>query len=241
MTGIERVELETAYVLQAKPYRETSQLLEVMTRSYGRIGLVARGVRGRRSRWGGVLEPFQPLRLSWSGRGTLYTLRTAEPAQPPELLQGEALLSAFYMNELLLRFLTRRDPHPDLFVHYSAALAGLAVGQPSEPVLRRFELALLAEVGYGLSVAREAETGRPLDPDGLYGYVPDAGPVRVQAGGTLVFTGSQLLAIAAGEFPDAGTLRLAKCLLRQLLEQHLGDQPLRTRQVLTAMRRSAGA
>ncbi|HHQ14302.1 MAG TPA: DNA repair protein RecO, partial [Chromatiales bacterium] len=239
VTGIERVEVETAYVLQARPWRETSQLLEVMTRLHGRIGLVARGARGRRSRWSGVLEPFQPLRLSWSGRGTLYTLRAAEPARPPELLQGDALLSAFYMNELLLRFLTRRDPHPDLFVHYSAALAGLAAGQASEPVLRRFELALLAEVGYGLSVAHEAETGKPLDPDGLYGYVPDAGPVPVQAGEALVLTGSQLRAIAAGEFPDASTLQLAKRLLRQLLEQHLGDRPLRTRQVLTAMRRSA--
>ena len=242
MSGIERVELETAYILQARPWRETSQLLEVMTRWHGRIGLVARGVRGRRNRWGGVLEPFQPLRLSWSGRGTLCTLRSAEPASPPGMLCGEALLSAFYMNELLLRFLTRRDPHPDLFVHYSAALGSLATGDSPEPVLRRFELALLAETGYGLTVAQEAGSGRPLDPEAMYAYVPDAGPVRMNsAGNALVLTGAQLLAIAAGEFSDAGTLQLAKRLLRQLLEPHLGDRPLHTREVLTSMRRSAGA
>ena len=238
MTDIDRAELEAAYVLHARPYRETSQLLEVLARQHGRIGLVARGARGKRPRWGSALQPFQPLRLSWSGRGTLCTLRAAEPAAPPLALRANQLMSAFYVNELILAFTTRGDPHPELFAHYTAALTGLAAAEFAEPVLRAFEVALLTEIGYGLITDREVAGDAPVRPDALYEYVPDRGPVPAgQGGGGLQLTGRQLQAVGRASFEDPVVLRLAKGLLRAVLQHHLGDRELRTRQVLSAMQR----
>ncbi|MDJ0928302.1 MAG: DNA repair protein RecO [Gammaproteobacteria bacterium] len=238
MTDIDRAELEAAYVLHARPYRESSQLLEVLARHHGRIGLVARGARGKKPRWGSALQPFQPLRLSWSGRGTLCTLRSAEPAAPPLRLGADRLMSAFYLNELILAFTTRGDPHPELFAHYTAAVTDLATADFPEPVLRAFEVALLTEIGYGLITDREVAGDVPVTAAGLYEYVPDRGPVPAgQGGGSLQLTGRQLQAIGRAAFDDPVVLRLAKGLLRSVLQHHLGDRELRTRQVLAAMQR----
>lgn len=236
----ERVELEAAYILHTRPYRETSQLLEVLGRKHGRLGLVARGARGPRARWRAVLQPFRPLHLSWSGRGTLYTLRNAEPAAPPAPLQGRRLMSAYYLNELLLGFTTRGEPHPELFAHYTAALAGLAEADDAELPLRHFELALLTETGYGLDAERDAVHGAPIDPEQRYAYQPERGavPVDRDEGERVVLTGASLRAIAAGSFRGADDQRLAKRLLRQLLDHHLGHRPLQTRRVYAEMRRS---
>ena len=234
----ERVDLQAAYILHGRPYRETSQLLEVLTRSHGRIGLVARGARGPKGRWRALLQPFQPLHLSWSGRGLLFTLRNAEPAAPPPPLSGQRLLSAYYLNELLLGFTTRGDPHPELFAHYAAALTGLVAEESAEVPLRRFELALLNEAGYGLDAARDAQNGAPIDPDQRYIYQPERGavPVTGDRDQQLVLTGASLKAIAAGEFGAAGDLHRAKRLLRVLLDHHLDHKPLQTRRVFAEMR-----
>jgi len=237
--SMERVEMEAAYVLHLRPYRETSQLLEVLTREHGRVGLVARGARGPRARWRGSMQPFQPLHLSWSGRGSLYSLRAAEPAGPPSNLAGQRLMSAWYLNELLLNFTTRGDPHPELFAHYSAALSGLRDDTEAALSLRRFELALLTEAGYGLNVATDSEGGEPLDADRSYEYIADRGAIAASGGGSnaLTLTGRQLQAIAAGDFADAATLSLAKRLFRRILAHHLDGRQLRTREVFAAMRR----
>lgn len=235
----DRVDLEAAYILHVRPYRETSQLLEVLAREHGRVGLVARGARGPKARWRSFLQPFHPLHLSWSGRGSLQTLRHAEPAAQPPRLAGGRLLSAWYLNELLLGFTTRGDPHPELFAHYTAALTGLASATDAEVPLRRFELALLYESGYGLVADRDAEHGAPIDPDGHYVYQPERGAVPIDGDrtGHLVLTGASLQAIAAGVFRGPQDLRLAKRLLRQLLDHHLGHRPLQTRRVYAQMRR----
>ena len=232
------VELEPAFVLHARPWQETSQILEVFGAGHGRVGLVARGARRPSSRWRSVLQPFQPVRLSWSGRGALHTLRSAEPVAwtpPPE---GLGLMAAFYLNELLLHFLRRGDPHPGLFSVYAEALSELRAGSAPEPALRRFELRLLAEIGYGLNLHSDVSADRPLDPGSDYEYRLEHGPVPAAAGSrALVFSGAELLGIARGEFHDAGALRSAKRLLRAVLDHYLGGRALRSREVLTAMLR----
>jgi DNA repair protein RecO (recombination protein O) len=234
---MERVELEPAFVLHGRPYRETSQLLEVLASEHGRLGIVARGARTARTRWRAVLQPFQPLRLSWSGRGSLCTLRGAESAGLMASLSGTGLMSAYYLNELVLALTTRGDPHPDLFAHYARALHDLAAPENAEAALRRFEVALLAEIGYGLALDRDAEGGEPVADDRWYAYVPERGPVPViRETATAPFSGAQLRAIGAGEFRDASDLRAAKRLLRAVLAHHLGGRPLRTRAVMAAMR-----
>ena len=239
MTIADRVDMEAAFLLHSRPYRESSQLLEVLSQRHGRVGIVANGSRRPKSRWKSVLRPFQLCQMSWSGRGALYTLRAAEPCGPPAQVSGTTLLAAYYMNELLIALMQRGDPHPDLFTHYGGALASLADGEGAELVLRRFELALLAEIGYGIVVEHDVVDGLPLDAKRKYEYVVARGPVPVADShtGQLVFRGSELLAIARGERLDASGLKSAKRLLRTVLDDVLGHRPLKTRQVLAQMRR----
>lgn len=239
MSGIERVEMAAAFVLHGRAYRETSQLLEILTREHGRVSAVARGARGAKARWRGLLQPFQPLHLSWSGRGPLFTLTGAEAAPGGAPLDGRACLVGWYLNELVLAFTTRGDPQPELFAHYAAALAALAGRGEAEAVLRRFELALLAETGYGLDVARDARDGRPLAPDGFYVYVPERGALPVpSADAPGALAGADLVRIAAGDLDgEPRLLAAAKLLLRRVIAHHLGDRRLRTRDVFRAMHR----
>jgi DNA repair protein RecO (recombination protein O) len=239
VSATERVDLESAFVLHGMAYRETSEILDLLSRSHGRISVIARGMRRPRSRLRSILQPFQPLTVSWSGRGNLFTLRAAEAAGNALALASTALMAGFYMNEIVIRFLHRGDAHPELFRVYQASLAALAGGHQPEAVLRRFEMALLAEVGFGLSLEREAGNDRPLDPARQYQYVIEEGPVPVDAetSDALHFTGSALLAIARGDFSDPEHLHTARRLLRAVLDHHLDGRPLRTRMVFSAMQR----
>lgn len=236
-----RIDLEPAFVLHVRSYRETSLLLEVFTHLHGRVGLIARGARRPKSALRGLLDPFQPLRISWSGRGELQTLRDAELAGSATPLTGDRVLSGFYLNELLMKFLQRHDPHPELFAHYARTVADLSACRGSEslePVLRRFELGLLRESGYALNLSEDATTHEPLQPDGVYDFYPDQGavPGRGDDAG-LRFSGAELLAIDAGDFAAPGVTRAARRLLRAVINTHLGDAGLRTRKVAAAMRR----
>ncbi|TDJ48584.1 MAG: DNA repair protein RecO [Gammaproteobacteria bacterium] len=239
MSVVERVELEASFVLHARPYRESSQICEMLSQQHGRVGVVARGARRPRSPWRSLLQPFQPLRISWFGRGSLYTLRAAEPSSRPLPITGLALMSAYYLNELLMILMQRVDPHPELFAHYGAAIGALSTGEEPQRILRRFEVALLSEIGYGLVVDLDVIQQQPLAADRYYEYVIDRGPVPVDAGydGDLVFSGGALHAIAAGELTNDEQLRNAKRLLRPLLDRALGGKPLKTREVLAAMLR----
>ncbi|GMW05489.1 MAG: DNA repair protein RecO [Gammaproteobacteria bacterium] len=240
MSLIERVDLASAFVLHARRWRETSELLDVITCEHGRVSLLARGLRRPRSGLRAILQAFQPLSLSWSGRaGGLMTLRAAEPDGPAAPLRGKSLMAGFYLNELLLRFLQRSDPHPRLFEAYARTLGALADGTAPEAGLRRFELLLLAETGYGLNLDHDASSGERLRPGGSYVYVLERGPVPASVGmpAGLEFSGAELLAIGQGVFPDLPSLSAARRLLRAVLDHHLDGQPLRTREVYVAMRR----
>ena len=225
-----RVELEPAYVLHGRPYRETSLLLEVLGQNHGRIGLVARGARGGKSRWKNMLQPFRPLLLSWSMRGELGTLTAADQvASPPELM-GEGLFCGLYANELTLRFLQRSDPHPGLFGHYRKLLAELAGGTLVQPALRLFEARLLQAAGFGLQLKHEEGSNEPLQADAWYRYVPGSGPRRCEfdseQAGKLV-SGSALLALDSGVL-DERHLKELKSLMRRVIRYHLGDRPLKS-------------
>ncbi len=230
----QRIELAPAFVLHQRPYRETSALLEVFTHAQGRVGLIARGARAPRSRRRGELQPFRALRLSWIERGELGTLTGVESAAPGPPLSGRALYSALYLNELLVRLLTRNDPHPVLFERYAHALEALAADAGNvEPTLRLFEKHLLQETGYGLLLDVDCESGEPLRSDALYDYHLEAGPVEVAADTRqgFLFPGSSLLALAAEGELDAAALRDAKRLMRAALSLYLGGKPLKSREL----------
>jgi DNA repair protein RecO (recombination protein O) len=232
-----RAQQQPAFVLHQRNYSETSLLLEVYTRQHGRLGLVAKGARRPSSRLRGSVKPFQPLLLSWSGRGEMMTLTGAEIDGMGVELMGTGLYCGFYLNELLLRLLHRNDAHEALYDRYRLALEGLRHGQAAESVLRIFEKHLLGEVGYGLLLERESETNQPIDPEAVYDYIFERGPVRVRHPELLPrlqgirVRGLSLLALANERLEERVALRETKALMRAALAPHLGDRPLHSRRL----------
>lgn len=222
-----RVQLEPGYVLNARPYGDSSLLLEVFTAAHGRTGLVARGASRPRSRTRALLQPLQPLLLSWTESGELGTLTAAEAAAPAVSLAGEQVFFAWYLNELLLRLLQRHDPHPRLFERYAMALPLLA-GVEAEAHLRVFEKHLLAEIGYGLQLQG------PLRAEALYRYDEQRGPVPVTQGEGLL--GASLTALDHERGWNDRALADARKLLRPLIARQLGGKPLETARLLRQMR-----
>jgi DNA repair protein RecO (recombination protein O) len=229
MTSPGRQDAREAFVLHTYPYRETSLIVEAFTRTSGRVGMLARGARRPRSPMRGVLLSFQPLLLSWFGKGELRTMARAEWIGGQPLLHGEALLCGFYLNELLLRLLPREDPHEALFGQYREALRQLAAGADSGPVLRAFEKSLLKELGYAMVLDREG-SGAAIDSSRTYRYDPEHGPVEAAAGEPLV-SGRTLLDMARDDYSDPVTQLQSKALMRLLINHRLEHQPLRSRQV----------
>ncbi len=224
-----RAQLEPAYVLHRRPYRETSLLVEAFARGHGRVGLVARGARGDRSTLRGALQPFRPCLLSWSGRQELMTLTAAEAAGGAPI-EGRALLAGLYLNELLIRLLPRSDPHPALYDDYTRTLGLLASDEDQEPVLRVFEKRLLEALGYGMVLGGADAAGRPLEPERTYRYQVETGPLPEDhsADGVAV-RGATLLAVAEERIGDRALAREAKQLMRYVLQHYLGDRPLESR------------
>jgi DNA repair protein RecO (recombination protein O) len=233
------VDLQPGWILHRRPFRDSSEIHEAFTRDFGRVGLISRGSRRRRRR--PPLEPFVPLLLSWRGRGELFTLSSAEARGAPVRAPGERLMSLFYVNELVLRLVSRLDPHPGLFDVYERLLAAIGAGAPEAPTLRVFERDLLAELGLGLCLEVTGETGEPIDPSGRYEYVLEHGPRPVGADrqGQLILSGATLKALAAGRLETPAAEAEARRLTRAALALYLGDRPLRTREVLRSMRSRA--
>jgi DNA repair protein RecO (recombination protein O) len=230
---------EPAFVLHAYPYRETSLIVEAFTEAHGRIALVARGAKRPRSELRGLLQGFQPLLLSWSGAGELKTLQRAEWRGGLARVGGSALVCGFYLNELLMKLLPREDPHPRLYGVYAAALQELAGRAEQAAVLRRFEVELLAELGYALPLAHEADTGAAVDPRARYHYAFDKGPRRAAGAFAAeprrhapLVRGATLIALAQQRFPDAETAAEAKRLMRDILDHYLEARGVESRRVV---------
>lgn len=212
-------------------------MLEVFSRDLGRIGLVARGAQRPKSRFRGLLDPFRPLCLSWTGRGELMTLTQTDAAGPPLYLRGTRVMAGFYMNELMMKLTERGDPHPGLFAHYATSVTALAGDDSADVVLRRFEMLLLDEIGYGLNLATDVLEHAPVDPGKNYEYRVEQGLVPVTGtSGSCIFRGAEILAVSRLEFDTPDVLRVAKLLLRTVIHHHLGGRVLKTRQVVAAMR-----
>lgn len=234
-----RVAGDPAYVLHHRPYSETSLLIEAYTRGHGRVGLIAKGARRPRSPARGLLAPFQPVLINYSGRGELAVVTGVEPNGLAHALAGEPLYCGFYLNEILMRVTTRHDAHERLFDLYHATLARLATGADPSPALRIFEKRLLSELGYGLLLDRDATSKSLILPDARYDYMPETGPVSVTEGSVahgVEVSGAALLALAAENFADAVHLRAARAVLRACLERHLGDRPLESRRLIREAR-----
>jgi DNA repair protein RecO (recombination protein O) len=218
-------------VLHTYPFRETSLIVEVFSRDYGRVALLARGARRPRSVLRGLLMGFQPLELAWAGKGEVQTLMKAEWQGGQPLLAGKALFCGYYLNELLMHLLPREDSHEHLFAVYVETLRRFADGM-QESDLRRFERALLQELGYGLTLDTDA-MGIALDPAGHYAYEIERGLVRLPRPGSsaLAVSGKTLIDLHAGDYADPRSLAEAKQLMRALIAHYTGGKRLETRKI----------
>jgi len=239
---VKRVELEPAFVLHTRAYRETSLIVEVFGRHTGRFALIAKGVRRPKSALRGMLQSFHPLLLSWSGSGELGLLTGAEPDGYVRPLAGKALFSGLYINELLMRLMHRHDPHPELFHYYHEAIESLSRAQGTEAVLRIFEKQMLESIGYGLVLDRDIESGEPIHGDCAYRYEMDRGPTSVVThdGDGVPVAGETLLSLARESLETQRALDEAKQLMRAVLRRYLGDKPLATRSLFRARVHSIG-
>jgi len=234
-----RVRLEPAFLLHHYPWRDSSRILELLTRSHGRVSVFAHAARRSASGLAATLQPFGELLVSYSLRGEAGQLAGVERSPTAVPLPAEQLMNGWYANELLIRLLPRGDPHPRLYSTYAALLSTLAAAATDAPrALRIFEKHLLEELGYGLNLETETSTGRPVEPHCSYRYRVDSGPELVNgvAEGSLVFCGSSLLALAAETIDDPRSATDARRLLRAALERILDGRELRTRRVALAMR-----
>lgn len=231
-----RVFLEPVFVLHYRAYQNNSLIVDFFSRQHGRFSAVARSARGPKSRYKGYCQLFTPLLASWSGRHELMNLNHLELRGLPCQLSGQALLCAFYLNELLLRLLARDDPYPEIFADYQTALQGLEMTCQAdslqrelavEVILRRFEKRLLDHLGYGLNFQVRAHE--------YYRWVPDQGFLHCGHSADLgesVFSGRSLLALQTEEWENPEDLAAAKRLMRLALRQHLGARPLKSRELM---------
>ncbi len=244
MATSRRISDEPAFVLHRYDWSESSLILEVFTRRHGRIALVAKGAKKPSSNFRPVLLPLQPLRVSFGGDAEIRTLKGAEWVGGQVMPTGDALLSGYYLNELVLLLLARDDPHPGLFDAYAATVQVLASehGEALQPALRAFELLLLREIGLLPALNLQTPTLAPLERRGRYTLVPEGGLVPAAAGNDASLDGEQwqLLQLALDDpAPFSATLPEAamvmaqlKPQLRTLLHYHCGVKTLRTRQMM---------
>lgn len=227
--------LQPAFVLHHRPYRETSLLLDVFTQDFGRISLIARGVRTSKSVLKALLQPFTSLIISWKGKSELMTLTSAEPSGLAFHLKGDCLLSGFYLNEILIRVLQKNDPHPILFETYQQTLAELQSPVLDQKILRYFEKKLLQELGYGLQLEHDIISAKPILADKYYQFLPELGFILCENNthSTLgmLYSGRSLIALAKEQLDDPECLREIKRLMRIVLAPLLGAQPLHSRKL----------
>ncbi|HKT71972.1 MAG TPA: DNA repair protein RecO [Steroidobacteraceae bacterium] len=230
-----RIQLAPGYILHHRPYRDTSRILEVLTREQGRLSVFARGARGPKSKLASALQPFQLLLLSWSGRGEAAQLTGAECGDPGPPLPAGCVMAAFYLNELLLKLTTRHDPLPSLFDDYHETLQALRAGAPLEPRLRIFEKRLLESVGYGLDLTSEARAGRRIEADEYYHFQPTQGLCATDPQAPGALAGRSLLRLASEQLTESRDLDDSRRLLQAALAQCLEGRELATRAVARSL------
>ena len=227
-----KTELHSCFILHKRPYRETSLLLDILSSEYGRVSLVARGTRSRASKNQHALyQPFQKLQVSWSGKGEMGTLNKIEFESLLPPLKDSFLLSAFYVNELVMRLLHKNEPHPELYAAYQNAITALAKSENEQPILRKFEKQLLQTLGYGLVLDHDVLSHTPIQADQDYAYQPDSGPFEYPAAGCSFpkISGSTLQAIEQDDYQKRKSLEEAKKLMRVLINTMLDNKPLASR------------
>ncbi len=231
--------LQTAYILHTIRYRDSSLIVELLTRDHGRVSLIAKGVRREKSRQRAFLQYFKKVKVSWQGKGDLYTLTHVEEfpysVSTHPNLSGEALYCGFYLNELLIKLIVKHDPVSELFELYDQTLVKMGTDKSRSLVLRIFEKKLLQLLGYGLALEFEADTGKKVKDNKLYRYIIETGPVSSHNHELLsdvLIHGSSMIALVNEQINDKRSLRECRNLMRRVIDFYLGNKKIKSRDLL---------
>jgi len=232
MTEGNRFALQDAFVLHSRSYKESSLIIDLFTRDYGRVSVIAKGAKkGKRSTFG-VLQPFTPILVSWIGKGELHTLTNVELNGVFKYLYGTNLLCGYYINELILRFIDKEDPYEILYAVYSEVISCLKANETIEQVLRKFECVLFQELGYGLNLSADIQTGELVDPSKIYYYEVEHGPaLEPMSDSSVKVSGETLLALDNYTLVNKVSMQESKRLMRYIINFYLGGKPLKTHQL----------
>lgn len=231
-----RIQDQPAYILHHRAFRDTSQILDVITRDHGRLSLMSRGSRGAKSRLKSILQPFTPLIVGWSGKGEMPSLTAAETQTEKVInLKGKALPSAFYVNELLMKLLHKHDVYEEIYYLYESVIELLSQGHEIEPVLRLFEKQLLESLGFGLNLQINADTNQPVVASEEYVYYLEHGPVEISTVHDDAYitklSGESLIALDTNNLSSEQSLKDAKRLMRSILHFYLDGKPIKSREL----------
>ncbi len=236
-----------AFILHRYSYQEQGFLLKIFTQEQGLVTCIAQYAKRPKSAWYSLLQAFQPLLIECRGQGEVSSLKQAERDGPPTYLEGDALFSGFYLNELLLSFMAPHDAHLALYERYHQALQSLSEGRDPillEKTLRIFEFALFEDLGFLPDLSHD-DKGEPILPKALYQLAPHHPPQRLDGGvGERLpscFTGSDLLVLHARQFEHPGVLKVARRFSRLALDFYLPKSKLKTRDVFAQMHSARSA
>ena len=237
-----RVPLNPCYILHQRSYRESSLIIDVFSREYGKLVLVSKGAKRPKSRVRALIQSHQRLYIAWSGKGDMGTLTAIETGGESLNINGRQMMAAFYLDELLMRLLHRHEGHPELFDAYERCLKQLGGGESEQAAIRAFEVQLLKSLGYGLVLDHDADTGAKIDPEKEYYYRINYGPVVVppQEMNYIKISGKALNALDGNRYGEEDSMKEAKVLIQYILKSHLGPKPLASRELYRAYLRNLG-
>lgn len=231
------VDRQPGYVLHTRSYRESSQLLDILTPGYGLVRLVGRGVKRPAKQAGSPVQQFREILLSWKGKGDLYTMTGFDETGIAHRLSGKSLFSAMYINELVVKLLAPEDPSPEIYDCYTEAISELVSGREIQKTLRLFEKRLLSLIGYEMNLSVDSESGETVDPEGIYRYDIESGPVKVMKGvaGQLTISGKSLISLEQECLQGEQVRKECKILMRAVLSWHMGGRPLKSRDLFNQL------
>ena len=233
-----KVQLQPAYCMHARSYRESSQIVEMLTPAHGLVSCVHRGSRKRN---GASRVLFTPLLISWSGRGELFTLTHIEAEGAAHIDVPGTSIFGMYLNELVLRLTPKSSPSREIFNLYRSVV--IALGENTKKcarLLRLFEVELLELTGHGLSLDKEVDHETDIQHDGIYRYDVNSGPVRVGKASSAwnVVQGATLIALRSPLTMDPACMDETKKFMRGVISCYLDSRPLRSREILQYLQAS---
>ena len=231
MASTSRKENQPIYILHSYPFKETSLIVEILSKDFGRLALVAKGARRPKSSLRGMLLPFQSLHATWSGLQDLKTLHNVDWSNAFLAIEGDALVCGFYLNELIMRLVPKDDPYPRLYDFYHKTILAMTTNKSLNMILRRFELRLLQEIGYEVPLKNDVQ-GSIIDPKKQYFYEAGSGASDDKKfSNQLVISGKTLIDMADNNYENKDTEKQSKQLMRYLINHYIGEKPLYSKQL----------